>query len=213
MTFDLNLDGDFIERLKKMDDESWGLLFGTYSLPLRKKLYSRLVRVGLPTDDKYLVDEIEQDTWRVAVEKISGFELRGDRSLFYWLSKIQYQHIGNRYRERKREGVRKDMPLEISEESLRPIKGSLRRGPEDRIVSHQSRSEMLSVIDMIMQTVPPLHFKIYIARVQGKTAKQLAVLYGIKPSRIDNIVSRTRKKAKTLCMAAGLSLREIVGSE
>lgn len=77
-----------LENLKQLDETAWEMLLALYRDQLHRDILNSLRRRGLPDSE---AEDIQQETWITAVQKIGEFE--GGEKLYYWLRVISFNHI------------------------------------------------------------------------------------------------------------------------
>ena len=88
MPVELSIDEEIklLERTRRGDGEAFGLIYDAYKNPLYKTVIYPKVK------DQTAAEEILQDTFLLALEKIGDFEWQG-KSIFFWLRMIAINKI------------------------------------------------------------------------------------------------------------------------
>ncbi|MEZ4670950.1 MAG: sigma-70 family RNA polymerase sigma factor [Anaerolineae bacterium] len=180
-----------VERLKRMDSQTWDEVLQTYSVSLHADIITSMRKRGVPLD---LADDIQQETWLTAVQKIAEFECEGDGKLYNWLRAISLNHIRNYWR--KCRSVVSFDEIEDSESSntldyfLRS-QGLAVESVEHTVVIRQQLSEL----DKFLQTLKPRDRDIVLRRMlYEEKPEELARRYpNLKNQSISQLVFRARK--------------------
>ena len=78
-------DSHWLTLLKEMHEPTWDDLVTNYAADLRHDISASLRKRGLSPD---LVEDVEQETWRIAVQKIGAFNADTIDKLYHWLRVI-----------------------------------------------------------------------------------------------------------------------------
>jgi RNA polymerase sigma factor (sigma-70 family) len=179
------------QQLRDYDSQAWDLLLRYYAKDLRNDIVASLNKRGLPVD---YVDDIEQETWRTAVEQIEGFIWEGERKLYHWLRTISYHHVQTLRRKVKEDRVSfeelEDLNGEFSVDLFLYKYGMVEDSPETEVALRES----LRTLDAALQHLKPREREIVLRRlVWLETPKNLAADYGIEPASITMILNRAKK--------------------
>lgn len=180
-----------VERLQRMDTQAWEDLLQTYALPLHADIVTSMRKRGLPPD---LADDIQQETWLTAVQKIAEFQCEGDGKLYNWLRAISLNHIRNHWRK-----CRNVISFDEVEDSESPntldhflrSQGLAVEGVEHQVVIRQQLAEL----DKFLQTLKPRDRDIVLRRLlYEEKPEELSRRYpGLKNQSISQLVFRARK--------------------
>ena len=133
--------------------------------------------------------EIEQETWHTAVHTIKQFAPRERHSLRNWLWTIQYNHVRNLHRKQIPDPIEDEMLDVLMSDEARPP------SPEQTFIEHETRRELLSALDIVLEMLQPHHREIFLLRLRKQIpVETLAQLYGLQPQTIYQIISNARKK-------------------
>lgn len=180
-----------VERLKRMDAQMWEDVLQTYTLTLHNDILTSMRKRGLSLD---LADDIQQETWLTAVQKIGEFQCEGDGKLYNWLRAISLNHIRNQWRK-----CRQVISFDEIEDSESPntldyflrSQGLAVEGVEHQVVIRQQLAEL----DKFLQTLKPRDRDIVLRRLlYEEKPEELARRYPtLKNQSISQLVFRARK--------------------
>jgi RNA polymerase sigma factor (sigma-70 family) len=198
----------FIEHLRNKNPAAWAIFFKEHRNNLRKVIGQSLSKYNVPYDR---VDDIEQKAWLTAYQKIDQFEQERDGGLFGWLCLIQFNHVRNLSREvmvdtlDDGDGERGDDEPTASMPALR---GEELRHVESEIISRETRREVYSALDLVLQDLSAHHREIALRRILWKEdANELAEQYGLKVETIYQISSRAKRRLRDYLLAPDLFFR------
>ncbi|MBZ0294614.1 MAG: hypothetical protein K8L99_18765, partial [Anaerolineae bacterium] len=86
----ISWDAQWLTLLKALNEDAWSDLVTNYAADLRNDIVISLRKRGLPAD---YTDDVEQETWRIAVQKIHDFEAESVDKLYNWLRVIALNRI------------------------------------------------------------------------------------------------------------------------
>lgn len=185
-----HLDERWVAALKNMDAQAWEMLLQVYADELRNGIQASLGKRGLSPS---LADDIEQETWLTAVQKIGEFRSEDVDKLFRWLRAISLNHVYTYARQSRRYvsiDDQTDEDIENSLERFYQVYGLTRRAIEDAI----AWQEQLIAIDLAMSDLRPQEREIFTRWLMGETPKQLAAVYPLKPRSISMLLLRAKEK-------------------
>ncbi len=188
----------FIEKLKKMDEQAWQDMMDVYAPALHRDVVSSLRKRGLPTEQ---ADDITQETWLVAVQKIGEFVCDGQDKFYHWLRAISLNHVRNQWR-KQRKAVSLDELMEIPS-GLDHFLWSNKLtadSPEDEV----SLREQLSALDRALQKIRPADRDLLLRRLLcNQKPEELVEHYPWLTARsISQALFRARKNVQTQLEAA-----------
>jgi RNA polymerase sigma factor (sigma-70 family) len=180
-----------VERLKRMDAQTWEAVLQTYALTLHADILTSMRKRGLSLD---LADDIQQETWLTAVQKISEFRCEGDGKLYNWLRAISLNHIRNAWRKGRNVISFDEVEDSESPNSLDHFlrsQGLAVEGVEQQVVIRQQLAEL----DQFLQTLKPRDRDIVLRRLlYEEKPEELGRRYpGLKNQSISQLVFRARK--------------------
>lgn len=186
-------DQRFIERLKQMDEEAWQDMIDVYTLSLHRDVVASLRKRGLPAD---YAEDITQETWLVAVQKISEFVCDGPDKFYRWVRAISLNHVRNLWRKQRKT---------VSFDELAEMPSGLDHflwankltadNPEDEV----SLREQLSALDRALQKLKPSERELLLRRLLGgEKPEALAEHYPwLNPRSISQTLFRAKKTVQT----------------
>ncbi len=182
-----------VEKLKSLDTYAWEELHGRYDSRLRSDIIISLRKRGLLTE---MTDDIAQQTWLTAVEKIGGFIFQGEDRLYHWLRLISLNHI----RSLRRQQWMGEIPNSDSDgkdNALQVGFGVHETSLEDGVVLH----ERLSEVRQALRCLSPQARDIFLRNlIEGEKPEQLALRYpALKAHTISQIVFRTKQRIRSQC--------------
>lgn len=149
----------FVERLKKMDQQAWQDVLDIYAPTLHRDVVSSLRKRGLPIDQ---ADDITQETWLVAVQKIGEFVCDGEDKFYHWLRAISLNHVRNLWR-KQRKAVSLDDLMEIPSglDHFLWANRLVADNPENEVALR----EQLSALDRALQKIKPTERELLLRRL------------------------------------------------
>lgn len=84
----------WIEQLKLMNQDAWVHLLNRFQIMLREFIRNKLITAGFSGDDS-ACEDIQQQTWNTAIEKIHLFRWMSEIQLYCWLRNIARNHVRN----------------------------------------------------------------------------------------------------------------------
>lgn len=190
--------------LRQHEQRAWDQLMAHYAGDLRRDILRSLRKRGL--DEQHL-DDIEQETWLTAVEKIRAFEFQDEARLYNWLRKISVNHIMTLIHKLERRKANPSLEeIEEREDSELPLDmflfahGWYAESPEQRIVLN----EFMTALNEAFQHLRPIEREIMLRRlVWGETPREMAKEYGMQPNSISVLLVRAMKTLRVQLMSMG----------
>jgi RNA polymerase sigma factor (sigma-70 family) len=195
-----------IAALQEHDKRSWAAVWQAKDGWLRTIVRHTMVNKYRLSGDEAEVKEISQRTWIKAYYSIHEFEANGSISFDHWLTKLQCNQV--RMLARKREALSLDA-LEADQQSVRPawvgLDDHYEQTPEEQLISSQSRMELISTLQMVLDELGERDRQIFLAFYQhGLSAKEVGALFGIKPDSVHTRMMIVRKRLRGLLLAHDL---------
>lgn len=196
-------DADWVFRLKALEDRAWKDVIRTYGQELRSDIESSIRRRGLPLD---WAADVEQDTWSVAIEKISEFQWQSIDRFYHWLRVIAL----NRVRMMKRKHT-ENLSLDAMEDddlsngiSLDNFLYSNRMSdasPEQKMLN----KERVTILEKALRALKPRDREILLRRmIDGETPRDLAPIYGLEARSVSMIILRAKQLLERLLAESDL---------
>jgi RNA polymerase sigma factor (sigma-70 family) len=190
--------------LKQFEQRAWDKLMRYYAADLRRDILRSLRKRGL---DEQHVEDIEQETWLTAVEKIKAFEFQDEDKLYNWLRKISVNHIMTLIHKLER---RKNNPsleeIEERENSELPLDvflfahGWYDDSPENTV----EMNEFMKALSRAFKFLRPIEQEILVRRlVWGETPRDMAKEYGMQPNSISVMLVRSMKTLRVQLLSMG----------
>jgi RNA polymerase sigma factor (sigma-70 family) len=183
---------EWVQSILDLNSDTWTELHGIYSSALRQDIQKSLRKRGLPLD---VIDDIEQETWLIAIRRIRDEFTWVDEDRFYhWLRCIALNHV-HTYR-RKQSGYVSFSDFQEDDRTLDEFMDSYiwsGQSIEDEVIRH----ERLAALDRIIRTLPPRDGEILMRRLMGATPRELAKEYGMKPESLRMILWRAKTKIES----------------
>jgi RNA polymerase sigma factor (sigma-70 family) len=181
-----------VRRLQSQDERAWEDALEHYAPQLLFDIRTSLKKRGLPPE---LADDIQQETWLTAVQKIGEFVCDGEGRLYHWLRAIAFNHVRN-YNRKQRSTFSFD-EMESDEENTLSLDRFLFTyilvgdSPEDVLLL----KEQLSLLDRALQRLKPYEREILLRRLMwGEKPEELTLSYpALKPRSISQLVLRAKK--------------------
>src|SRR5262245_7930585 len=80
----------WVQAVQNLDANAWDDLLKFYAGELRRDIEVSLRKRDLPVN---LAEDIEQETWITAIQKIKDFHWESDEKFYHWLRVISLNHI------------------------------------------------------------------------------------------------------------------------
>lgn len=205
----LSWDAQWLRLLQALNESAWSDLVTNYSADLRADITLSLKKRGLPVD---YVEDVEQETWRIAVQKIGEFEAESVDKLYNWLRVIAL----NRIRMIRRSQKDNEIAFEEIEENAEAGGGisldqflyvyELSADSPERLVLLKER---LSALETALQELSARDREILLRRlVWGEAPRELAKVYDLSPRTISMILLRAKQTLERHIAAMDLFNRE-----
>lgn len=180
-----------IEKLKQNDEQAWEDAFELYAAFIHYDIVVSLKKRGLPPE---YADDIQQESWLTAVQKIGEFTCDGQNKFYHWLRAISFNHVRNVWRKQ-----RQVVSFEAVEEAESPhgldyflqSNGLYVDNTEDQVILR----EQLSAIDRVLMDFKPREREIVLRRLLwDEKPEDLALLFpALKTRSISQLLFRARK--------------------
>lgn len=200
----IQLEGEALLIALQVGNESaWEHLMWLHAQDLNRHIRQSLNKWNLPPE---YVDDIQQETWITAVQKIETFEWQGEDKLYNWLRTIAFQHVRTMHRKLKDRGPSFDaMEANVENELALDLfcyaNGVYEEGPENEL----ALKDTMKVIDSAMQYLKPLAREILVRRlIWRETPAEMAADYGIPPEKISGILFRAKEALRAQLRAIDL---------
>lgn len=193
--------------LKQFEQRAWDKLMRFYAADLRQDIARSLRKRGL--DDTYLED-IEQETWLTAVEKIKKFEYQDEDKLYNWLRTISVNHIRTLLHKRKNNTSldqfdERDDGGDLPMDMFLFTHGHYAESPEITVLLN----DMLSAIQEAFVHLRPIEREVLLRRIVGGEApRDLAPEYGMQPNSISVMLVRSIKAVRVQLRNMGYKLED-----
>ncbi len=194
----IDWDDQWLTLLKEMHEGAWDDLVTNYTADLRTDIGASLRKRGLSPD---LMDDVEQDTWRVAIQKIGEFNAETMDKLYNWLRVIAL----NRIRMIKRSQREGEVYFEEIEEHEFEGGGSLDQFIFTNDLSNESPEsilmvrERLGMLERALQELSARDREIVIRRwLWGEAPRDLALDYFLTPRTVSMILLRAKQTLERL---------------
>jgi RNA polymerase sigma-70 factor (ECF subfamily) len=173
------------------DESALGLLCGAYAERVRRIIR---LRMGLELRSKLESMDIVQDAMLAALRDLDRFTYSSEGDFLRWLCGIAENQIRgslDRFHAAKRD-IRREVPLDrggTGTEGKPPIAaGPMVTTTPSAIFSH---SEDLDKLERAMDTLRPEHREVIVlARVEGRSYKEIAARLGKSPEAVGMLLSR-----------------------
>lgn len=183
----------WLARLKSLNETAWDDLIKRYGTDLRRDIAASMRKRGMVEDQ---VEDVEQETWRVAIQKIHEFDCDGLDKLYHWLRVIAL----NRVRMLKRKEKENQVSFEeieageqqggISLDYFLYLNDLMEGTPEE----HFLLREQLVEVDRALTMLKPRDREILLRRMlEGESPGDLAEDYGLAPRSISMILLRSKQ--------------------
>ncbi|MBA3869865.1 MAG: sigma-70 family RNA polymerase sigma factor [Chloroflexota bacterium] len=183
-----------VDKLKRMDSRMWEHIFENYTATLTYDVSNSLRKRDLPVE---FADDILQETWLTAVEKIQGFQCDGDGKFYNWLRVIALNHVRNYWRKN-----RQNVSFEAIDETQSPnaldyflqTEGLAVNDVENQVAVH----EQLAQLDKLLCELSTRDREIVLRRlVMDEKPEELALRYpDLKVQSISQLICRVRKNLR-----------------
>ena len=183
-----------VDKLKRMDSRMWEHIFENYTATLTYDVSNSLRKRDLPVE---FADDILQETWLTAVEKIQDFQCDGDGKFYNWLRVIALNHVRNYWRKN-----RPNISFEGIEETQSPnaldyflqTEGLAVNDVENQVAVH----EQLAQLDKLLCELSTRDREIVLRRlVMDEKPEELALRYpDLKVQSISQLICRVRKNLR-----------------
>jgi RNA polymerase sigma factor (sigma-70 family) len=183
-----------VDKLKRMDARMWEHIFENYTATLTYDVSNSLRKRDLPLE---FADDILQETWLTAVEKIQDFQCDGDGKFYNWLRVIALNHVRNYWRKN-----RQNVSFEAIDEIQSPnaldyflqTQGLAINDVENQVAVR----EQLIQLDKLLCELNPRDREIVLRRlVMDEKPEELALRYpDLKVQSISQLICRVRKNLR-----------------
>jgi RNA polymerase sigma factor (sigma-70 family) len=183
-----------VDKLKRMDSRMWEHIFENYAATLTYDVSNSLRKRDLPLE---FVDDILQETWLTAVEKIQDFQCDGDGKFYNWLRVIALNHVRNYWRKN-----RQNISFEAIDETQSPnaldyflqTEGLAINDVENQVAVR----EQLLQLDKLLCELNSRDREIVLRRlVMDEKPEELALHYpDLKVQSISQLICRVRKNLR-----------------
>ena len=183
-----------VEKLKRMDTRMWEHIFENYTATLTYDISNSLRKRDLSPE---LADDILQETWLTAVEKIQDFQCDGDGKFYNWLRVIALNHVRNYWRK-----SRQNVSFEAFDEIQSPnaldyfllAEGLAINDVESQVAI---RDQLLQ-LDRLLCELSPRDREIVLRRmVMEEKPEELALRFpDLKVQSISQLICRVRKNLR-----------------
>jgi RNA polymerase sigma factor (sigma-70 family) len=183
---------DWIERLKVLDSAAWADAVTFCGDDLRRDIRSSLGKRGLPAE---LVEDIEQETWTIVVEKINCFQFTTIDKFQHWLRVIALNRV--RMFKRRRRGIWVSYDeLEDGDFDGNALLDFLIFKHElsnDDPAAEFDRKEKVAALELALRELKPRDAEILIRRIIfEETPRELALIYGLAPRSVSMVLLRAK---------------------
>lgn len=183
-----------VDKLKRMDSRMWEHIFENYTATLAYDISTSLRKRDLAPE---LGDDILQETWLTAVEKIHEFVCDGDGKFYNWLRVIALNHVRNYWRKNKQ-----NISFDALEETQSPnaldyflqTQGLAVNDVENQVLIRQQMTQL----DHLLSELSPRDREIVVRRlVMDEKPEELALRYpDLKVQSISQLICRVRKNLR-----------------
>jgi len=183
-----------VDKLKRMDSRMWEHIFEHYTATLTYDVTNSLRKRDLPPE---FADDILQETWLTAVEKIHDFQCDGDGKFYNWLRVIALNHVRNYWRKN-----RQNISFEAIDETASPNALDYFLQSEglaiNDVESQVAVREQLIQLDKLLCELNPRDREIVLRRfVMDEKPEELALHYpNLKVQSISQLICRVRKNLR-----------------
>lgn len=183
-----------VDKLKRMDSRMWEHIFENYTATLDYDISNSLRKRNLPLE---YAEDILQETWLTAVEKIHEFQCEGDGKLYNWLRVIALNHVRNYWRKN-----RQNVSFDAIDETASPNaldyflqnEGLAVDNVEDQVFIRQQ----LLQLDKLLSELNPRDREIVLRRLMlDEKPEELVLRYpNLKVQSISQLICRVRKNLR-----------------
>lgn len=183
-----------VDKLKRMDSRMWEHIFENYTATLAYDISTSLRKRDLAPE---LGDDILQETWLTAVEKIHEFVCDGDGKFYNWLRVIALNHVRNYWRKNKQ-----NISFDALDETQSPnaldyflqTQGLAVNDVENQVLIRQQMTQL----DHLLSELSPRDREIVVRRlVMDEKPEELALRYpDLKVQSISQLICRVRKNLR-----------------
>ncbi|MCA0456208.1 MAG: sigma-70 family RNA polymerase sigma factor [Chloroflexi bacterium] len=183
-----------VDKLKRMDSRMWEHIFENYTATLAYDINMSLRKRDLSAE---LADDILQETWLTAVEKIHEFVCDGDGKFYNWLRVIALNHVRNYWRKNKQ-----NISFDALEETQSPnaldyflqTQGLAINDVENQVQIRQQMTQL----DQLLSELSPRDREIVVRRlIMDEKPEELAQRYpNLKVQSISQLICRVRKNLR-----------------
>ncbi len=198
-------DQDWLALLKAMNERAWDDLLRHFGDDLQRDIRASVNKFRLPLD---VADDVEQETWRTAIQKIDEFHAEEIVKLYHWLRVIAYNKVRMLHRKRHWESF-DEMDTDDTGVSLdwflytNDLAG---KGPEGDVLS---KERMKALESALREMLTPRDREIFLRRVvNGETPRHLAEVYNLEARSISQILYRAKQTLGRHLAAIELFRRE-----
>jgi RNA polymerase sigma factor (sigma-70 family) len=186
-------DEGWVERLKALESKAWDDLVRCYGDELRSDIQSSIRKRGLPLD---WAQDIEQDTWTTAIQKIGEFDWQTVDKFYHWLRVIALNRVRMLKRKQYDELFSMDAIEDnesgggISLDGFLYTHGISEGSPEQKLLYR----ERLSILEGALRELRPRDCEILLRRmIHGETPRELAIIYGLEARSISMVLLRSKQ--------------------
>lgn len=183
-----------VDKLKRMDSRMWEHIFENYTATLDYDISNSLRKRDLPVE---YAEDILQETWLTAVEKIHEFHCEGDGKLYNWLRVIALNHVRNYWRKN-----RQNVSFDAIDETTSPNaldyflqnEGLAVNNVEDQVFLRQQ----LLQLEKLLSELNPRDRDIVLRRLMlDEKPEELVLRYpNLKVQSISQLICRVRKNLR-----------------
>jgi RNA polymerase sigma-70 factor (ECF subfamily) len=169
---------DLLERARQQSQRAFSLLLERIGLKLRVWLRFHMTDAVRAVTSE---DDLLQETWVVAAQKLGEFEYRGPGSLHQWMAKILRHHLLHAQREVARgERARTAQASAGDPDLLRALLDST-----PGISTQAGSKETASRIAAVLRSLPDEERQVLLLRVyEGLSGREIAAQLAVEPSTV-----------------------------
>jgi DNA-directed RNA polymerase specialized sigma24 family protein len=174
-----------------MEEYAWEELLGLYNTRLRRDIIISLHKRGLAAA---LADDIQQQTWTTAVQKIHLFDDRGEEKLYRWLRAISVNHVRSLQHQQ-------DTAMMSNEGDGGCLaRGCYAEATEQTII----RREQLAAVYLALSRLKPQARNLVIrCLLWGEKPEELTAMFPhLKARSISQALFRAKRQIRTACAGA-----------
>lgn len=177
-----------ISRLQQMDECAWEELLVLYKARLHRDIIISLRKRGLAAA---MAEDIEQQTWMTAVQKIHSFVDRGEDKLYCWLRAISVNHVRSLQRQQD--------TTAIPDSECEGYYGYYAEATEQIVI----RREQLAAIFQVIGGLKPQVQHLLLRCLLGEKPETLVASFPhLKRRSISQAMFRARRRIRAACMGA-----------